>query len=232
MASIFLKDPVYITTREVIDSTTKTAMIPFVNVTGEALQTDAIIWDKLFLAQKNFDDIVVENIVIKTEWTELVLDTDYSVFLDDGTLWKDWYTYIEILTIQTWDITADYKCIPSDDSLKILIYKAEKEIDAYLWSTYRPVYDETQLFLFPVLKEDVSYLPDDIKEATLYTVEQVYVSGDTVTASIGGGSVIEEKTGPHTIKYAEWVNVTLNIIPNIAKKILDEYKLIYFWQII
>lgn len=41
MASIFIQDPVYITAREVIDSTAKVAMIPFVDVTNEPLQTNA-----------------------------------------------------------------------------------------------------------------------------------------------------------------------------------------------
>ena len=232
MASIFLKTPVYITSREVIDSTAKVAMIPFVDITNEPLQTNAIIWDKIFFAQKNFDDIVASNIIVKTAGVDLILDTDYRVFVDDGTLWKLWYTYIEILTVQTWAITANYRVVTSDESLKILIYKAEREIDAYIWNTYRPRYDNSQDFLFPVVKDSVSWIPDEIKEACLYVVEQVYSSGDTVSSSVWWGVVKSERMWPRSVTYSEWQIIIWSLVPDIAKKMLDSYKNFYFSQVL
>jgi hypothetical protein len=74
----------------------------------------------------------------------------------------------------------------TNDQIKVLIYKAQREVDAYINSTFRPQFEESQEFLFPVLKDELSYLPDILTEATLYVVEQVYVSGDTVSSSVGG----------------------------------------------
>ncbi len=64
--------------------------------------------------------------------------------------------------------------------IEVLITKAQREVDTYLCRTFRPPYEEDQGFLFPVLKDEMSYLPQEITEATLYVVEQVFVSGDTV----------------------------------------------------
>ena len=118
----------------------------------------------------------------------------------------------------------------TDDEIKVLIYKAQREVDSYLWATFRPPFDSNQEFIFPVLKDSLSYLPIWITEATLYVVEQVFISGDTISASVWGGEVIEEKTWPHTIKYWEWTVVSGLLIPDIAKKLLDEYRNSFTWQ--
>ena len=82
----------------------------------------------------------------------------------------------------------------SDDDVKVLIYKAQREVDTYLGATFRPPFEEDQDFLFPVEKDDASYLPTGITEATFYVVEQVYESGDTVSGNISQGDIIEETT--------------------------------------
>ena len=64
--------------------------------------------------------------------------------------------------------------------IEVLVTKAQREVDAYICSTYRPPFEEDQDFLFPVLKDEISYLPKEITQATLYVVEQVFASGDTV----------------------------------------------------
>jgi len=229
MASIFLKDPVYITTREVIDSTTKTAMIPFVNVTGESLQTDAIIWDKIFLEQKNFDDTVVSNIVIKTAGTSIEEWIDYDVFVDDGTFLHPGQTYIEIITIQTGAITADYTCIPSDDSLKILIVRSQQVIDDYIERTFRERYSDTQRTMFPVDRNNSSRLPEEVKEACLYVVEQLYVNGDMVSATTTG--VKSESMGPRSITYFDDTSKKV-VVPSFVSTMLDKFKNLYFRQVI
>lgn len=120
----------------------------------------------------------------------------------------------------------------SDDDIKILIYKAQREVDSYIWYTFRPSFDSSQEFLFPVLKDKVSWLHTLLTEATLYVVEQVFESWDTISSSFGWGDVLEEKTGPHTIKYSEGSTISWLIIPDIAKKLLDQFKNIFTWQVI
>ena len=118
----------------------------------------------------------------------------------------------------------------TDDEIKVLIYKAQREVDSYLWHTFRSPFVDNQEFVFPVLKDEVSYLPLWITEATLYVVEQVFISWDTINASLGGWTVLEEKTWPHTIKYAEWSVISWLLVPDLAKKLLDEYRNSFTWQ--
>ena len=140
MASIFLKDPVYITVQEVIDSTSKPALAAL-----------------------------------------------------------------------------------TSDEIKILITKAQREVNAYICRTFRPSVDVDQDYLFPVLKEEVSYLPEELTEATLYVVEQVFVSGDTVNTTNPWITLKMEKLWPRSYEYeretAIWV-----LIPDIAKKLLEKFK--------
>jgi hypothetical protein len=116
--------------------------------------------------------------------------------------------------------------------IEVLIYKAQREVDAYLVATFRPAFVSWQEFLFPVLKDWVSFLPDILKEATLYVVEQIFVSGDTISSSVWWWDVLEEKTWPHTIKYSEGSIISWLLIPDIAKKLLDQLRNAFTWIVI
>lgn len=77
------------------------------------------------------------------------------------------------------------------DDVKELIYKAQLAIDAYInpYPKYS-AYGDTRLF--PISVDNESVMPDDIKIATLYMVEQLYVNGDTITGETR--TVKSEKT--------------------------------------
>jgi len=63
----------------------------------------------------------------------------------------------------------------TNPEIEVLITKAQGEVDGYICRTFRPPFEDTQDYLFPVLKDDVSYLPMEITQATFYIVEQLFV---------------------------------------------------------
>lgn len=77
-------------------------------VTWEALGTWWTVWTPIKLDNKNWDNTEVASIIIDADWTPLVLNTDYSVFVD-----SEWYTNITPLTAQAWVLDADYSYTPN-----------------------------------------------------------------------------------------------------------------------
>lgn len=115
----------------------------------------------------------------------------------------------------------------TDNQIKSLIYKAQLAIDSYIGDSPRyPVYADWQTWLFPIAVDDVSTIPQDIKIATLYTVEQLYVNGDTITVE---QAIKAETTWPHSVAYAEF---GYKYIPNEALAILNRYRTISFGNVI
>lgn len=84
-----------------------------VSIIGEALGTGWTIGLPLRLANKNGDNLEVDNIVIDAAGTPLVLDTDYKVYVGDGENGDLGYTYITPLTTQAGILDADYDYTPN-----------------------------------------------------------------------------------------------------------------------
>ena len=145
-----------------------------------------------------------------------------SIFLQDP-------IYITVQQVIDSTSKAWLASLPSDD-IKQLIYMAQREIDMYIVNTFRPKFDSSQEFLFPVLNDELSYLPNILTEATLYVVEQLFVSWDTVTWNVGTWNILEEKTWPHTVKFDKSQIPAGFLIPNVAIKLLDSLKNIFIWQ--
>ena len=88
--------------------------------------------------------------------------------------------------------------------------------------------DTDQDFIFPVLKEKVTRLPEEITEATLYVVEQVYSEGDTVQPWIWL-NIKKEVLGPRTYEYEDRATNGL-LIPDVALKLVEQFKNRFIWQ--
>lgn len=85
-----------------------------VSITWEALWTWWTVWTPIELANYNWAWTEVANIVIDADWTPLVLDTDYAVYVD----W--WKTFITPLTAQTWVLDADYDYTPNESETIVI----------------------------------------------------------------------------------------------------------------
>ncbi len=121
----------------------------------------------------------------------------------------------------------------TDDELKEIIYKAQKEIDIYIGS-YWEKFEETQEFIFPIKNTDwTSYIPNDITIATVYVSDQLIANWDTIEEHTSGGQITEEKTWDRTTKYSATSNsIFVKTIPFEAMQILDKYKKVFFKQIL
>lgn len=84
-----------------------------VNITGEALGTGWTQGQPIKLANKNGDNTVVTNIVIDAGGSPLTLNTDYRVYLGDGSNGLLGYTYIVPITSQSGVLDADYDYTPN-----------------------------------------------------------------------------------------------------------------------
>ena len=82
-------------------------------VVGEAIQTNAAKGEILWIANKNGDNTIVTSITVKVAWSPIVLNTAYTVQVDNGRLGRLGQTYITILTAQTGAITVDYTYVPA-----------------------------------------------------------------------------------------------------------------------
>jgi len=81
-------------------------------ITNEAKWTGWVIWKPIKLSNKNGANTSVASIVIKANWTALVLNTNYAVYVWDGANWEFGYTYITPMTANALVITADYSYTP------------------------------------------------------------------------------------------------------------------------
>ena len=106
------------------------------------------------------------------------------------------------------DISAE-----SDENLEKLIIEAESVIDSYcgFWEKA----DEDQTRLFPRLDEET--IPQEVTEATLVLVEQLFLQG----APTLEGEVTEERIGDYSYKKAA---VSTELIPEKAKFLLRGFR--------
>lgn len=84
-----------------------------VTVTAEAHGTGWIVGQPFKLANKNGDNTSVASIVVKADGGALVLNTNYRVYVADGTNGENGYTYIVPVTTSSAVITADYSYTPN-----------------------------------------------------------------------------------------------------------------------
>ena len=112
----------------------------------------------------------------------------------------------------------------SDSNIDRYISEAQMIIDSYIL-VYWCKFDIEQNEIFPIDDDWVALIPDDIKIATIYIVEDIYLSWVPTLAS--WEEVIEEKVGDHSVKFSE-NNKAIKFIPEKAKNILDRYKTIFF----
>lgn len=82
-------------------------------VVNEAKGTGWVQGTPFRLNNKNGANTVVTGIVIKENGVTLVLNTDYRVYVGNGTNGELGYTYIVPLSARTLAITADYAYVPS-----------------------------------------------------------------------------------------------------------------------
>lgn len=91
---------------------TNIASTPVV-ITAEALWTGWVVWKPIKLGNKNGANTVVSSIIIKANWSALVLNTNYAIYVWDGINWENWCTYITPMTANALVITADYTYTPN-----------------------------------------------------------------------------------------------------------------------
>lgn len=82
-------------------------------LTNEAKGTGWVIGTPIKLNNKNGANTAVTAIVIKENAVTLVLNTDYRVYVANGTNGENGFTYIVPLTARTLAITADYTYVPN-----------------------------------------------------------------------------------------------------------------------
>lgn len=93
-------------------SLTTVAATPVV-VTAEAKGTGWTIGQPIRLTNKNGANTVVASITVKANGSALVLNTNYAVFVGDGTNGQLGYTYITPITANALAITVDYTYTPN-----------------------------------------------------------------------------------------------------------------------
>lgn len=119
----------------------------------------------------------------------------------------------------------------TDDDIKVLIYKAQKIIDNYIWS-YWVKFDSEQDFIFPIDNNGVSEIPQDIKLSSVMICDQLLVNWDTINW-YEAWQVLQEKTWDRQITYAENDNsLFINEIPYQARVYLDNYKQVFFKKVL
>lgn len=110
----------------------------------------------------------------------------------------------------------------TDEEIKILISKSEKNINNYL------------KYFFDYSKQTEEF-KTDLKIACFYCVEKLFENGDLIVSSSNSGwAIIEETTWDRRVRYSEWFinNNTLDIIwiPLQAENILKKYRKVFFKQ--
>lgn len=106
----------------------------------------------------------------------------------------------------------------TDEEIKILIVKAEKNINDYIGYTI----DTTTATNDTI---------QDIKIATLYVVEQLFENADNIAMQTD--SVKSESTGDRSVTYENNSDDNIVIwIPDVSKLILSQYRKIFYRQVI
>ena len=116
-----------------------------------------------------------------------------------------------------------------DNNIDRYITEAQYIIDSYIL-TFWSKFDIEQKEIFPIKDYDwTSVIPDDIKLATIYIVEDIFLSWIPTVAS--WNDIVSEKVGDHSVSYSKDTKSEL-YIPEKAKNILDQYRTIFFKSIL
>jgi len=83
-----------------------------VNVTAEALGTGWTVGTPIKISNKNGAGTIVTSVVVDEDGSPLTLNTDYRLYVADGTNGESGYTYIVPLTAQTGVLDVDYTYTP------------------------------------------------------------------------------------------------------------------------
>lgn len=84
-----------------------------VAVTGEALGTGWTVGQPIKIANKNGANTIVTSVVVDADGSPLVLNTNYRLYVADGTNGELGYTYIVPLTTSTAVLDVDYSYTPN-----------------------------------------------------------------------------------------------------------------------
>ena len=131
----------------------------------------------------------------------------------------DWQDVLDTTTITSLitELTSDI------NYADWMITQAQRIIDNYIGWFPTP-FDEDQTYIFPIDKDWLAEIPTDIKLATVYIVEYLYLNGWT-SASTTTTNVKSEKNLWRTVTYKDssWA-VETDSIPIKALNILNKYK--------
>lgn len=73
----------------------------------------------------------------------------------------------------------------TDTQIKSLIYKAQLAVDGYIGKYPKYMkFAEANTWLFPINLNGVETMPNEIKIAALFIIEQMHVNGDTITGDL------------------------------------------------
>lgn len=127
-------------------------------------------------------------------------------------------TYLSATDVK--DTTTDANLILQTNAfIERLIFEAERIVDNFI-GAYGIKKVDTQLTIFPT-RDD--WLPQEIKEATFYLVEALFVYGNQIVNM--WNQVVGETVWDHSVKYSEQEKIDSidDFIPLKAKKILQMY---------
>jgi len=82
-------------------------------VSGEAHGTGWTQGEPIKISHKNGDNTIVTSVTVKAGASSLVANTDYRLYVADGTNGENGYTYITPITAQATAITVDYTYTPN-----------------------------------------------------------------------------------------------------------------------
>ena len=85
-----------------------------INVSNEAKGTWRTVWSPIKVNNKNADNTQVTSLVVEANAVALVLNTDYTVYVGNGSNGALWFTYVVPVTAQATAITFDYTYVPAD----------------------------------------------------------------------------------------------------------------------
>lgn len=163
-------------------------------VTWEALWTWWTIWEPIKLTNKNWANTEVANIVIDADWTPLVLNTDYSVYVD-----SDWYTNITPLTAQAWVLDADYEYTPNA-SKTMEFWDADQTLNLQ-WFRFTNTDSAWKIFRLEILKwynsewVSISFQWDEDEDPASMAVSITAFPDDTASStSVNMFSIYDEQS--------------------------------------
>lgn len=135
---------------------------------------------------------------------------------------KDIY-YISVQDIKDSTNKTDLSAL-TDEEIKTLIVKAETSVDNYLWySFWENIVNENE------------QTQNDIRLATFYIVEQIFVNNDLIKKVNINWVVSSESSWDRSVSFETWTqknDLKVLWVNEFAKKLLDKYKKIFFKQVI